>query len=93
MPEGAGVELGAGSFDFFGWDVAAFDGRVAPALPQVRFVVLRVAPEVVEPARGALRGGDEQRPPLLVSQSGPRKVVGWQPAWRRPLWLSVAWYC
>ena len=66
LAESAGVELGAGGFDFFGWDVAALDGGVAPALPVVGFFFFAEVPQVVEPAGGAVRGADEQGPALFV---------------------------
>ena len=35
LAEGAGVELASGGFDFFRWDVVAFDCRELPAAPVV----------------------------------------------------------
>jgi len=69
LAEGAGVELGAGGFNFGSGDVIAFDGGELPALP-VRVALFAVAPEVVEPAGGAVRGGNEECPALFVGQGG-----------------------
>ena len=70
MAEGAGVELSAGGFDFFGWDVTALDGGVAPAFPVVAGVLLHVAPEVVEPAGGTFGCTNEESPALFVGEGG-----------------------
>ena len=62
--------MGAGCFDFIGWNVAPFDGCVAPALPFFGWVVLAVAPKVVKPASCAVWGGNEECLALFVCQGG-----------------------
>jgi hypothetical protein len=65
LAEGAGVELGAGSFDFLRWDVIAVNRRELPALPVV-VAFIAIAPEVVKPAGGAVWGRDEECLALFV---------------------------
>ena len=54
LAEGAGVELRAGGFDFLGWDVAALDCGVGPALPFVVFLPGKLV-QVEKPGGRALR--------------------------------------
>jgi len=68
LAEGANVELASGGLDFFGRDVVALDGGELPAGPVGVGFFAAIAPEVVEPAGGAVGGGDEEGPALFVGE-------------------------
>ena len=68
LAEGANVELASGGFDFFGRDVIALDGGELPAGPVGVGFFAAIAPEIVEPAGGAVGGGDEEGPALFVGE-------------------------
>jgi hypothetical protein len=68
LAECANVELASGGLDFFRWDVIALDCGELPPDPVGVFGFCAVAPEVVKPAGGAVRGGNEQGPALFVGE-------------------------